>query len=323
MKRHCGGILNRLAALFTVIVVVFMLPGMSQGSAPSVSQAPLRVLSAMDSAPLMFIENIGQFDEDVRFQVRGGDRTIWLAEDAIWVTVLERPGSSTRIPGDDRSPLSSEPEAGEQEKVRGVNVRLRFVGANSMPRLEPLDRLDTHVSYFLGSDPEQWRSDVPVWGGVRYVDLYPGVDMEIAGEGGRWSWRLVERGSPSALSEVRLQVEGAERLALDQGRLRLETAVGEYALPLLQVADDDLSATAPSLAGDQVAQPFARPASFPVSILPTNASDLLYSTFLGGSSRDESSGIAVDGAGQAYVTGGTRSTDFPTTPGAWDRTHGG
>ncbi len=41
-------------------------------------------------------------------------------------------------------------------------------------------------------------------------------------------------------------------------------------------------------------------------------SALVYSTYLGGSGSDEGSGIAVDSAGHAYVTGGTQSTDFPT-----------
>ena len=34
-------------------------------------------------------------------------------------------------------------------------------------------------------------------------------------------------------------------------------------------------------------------------------------------------GIAVDGAGSAYVTGNTVSTDFPTTAGAAQTTHAG
>ncbi|MBP2657446.1 MAG: hypothetical protein H6Q69_478 [Firmicutes bacterium] len=46
-------------------------------------------------------------------------------------------------------------------------------------------------------------------------------------------------------------------------------------------------------------------------------SALLYSTYLGGSSSDISVGIAVDTSSNAYVTGTTDSTDFPTTPGAF------
>ena len=47
------------------------------------------------------------------------------------------------------------------------------------------------------------------------------------------------------------------------------------------------------------------------------APSLVYSTCLGGSVSASGSGIALDG-GNIWVTGGTSSSDFPTTPGAYD-----
>jgi len=48
-----------------------------------------------------------------------------------------------------------------------------------------------------------------------------------------------------------------------------------------------------------------------VTKLSSAGSAFLYSTYLGGSSSDYGRGIAVDGVGNAYVTGDTGSTDFP------------
>jgi hypothetical protein len=49
-----------------------------------------------------------------------------------------------------------------------------------------------------------------------------------------------------------------------------------------------------------------------VTKLNPNGSALVYSTYLGGNDDDFAYGIAVDGAGNAYVTGYTKSTTFPT-----------
>src|SRR5262249_25520413 len=54
--------------------------------------------------------------------------------------------------------------------------------------------------------------------------------------------------------------------------------------------------------------------AFVTELSPTGSA-LVYSTYLGGSNYEYGFGIAVDASGDAYVTGQTFSTDFPTTPG--------
>jgi hypothetical protein len=57
--------------------------------------------------------------------------------------------------------------------------------------------------------------------------------------------------------------------------------------------------------------------------LNATGSTLVYSTYLGGTDIDSPRGIAVDGSGNAYVTGETGSIDFPTSAGAFQRTNHG
>jgi hypothetical protein len=60
-----------------------------------------------------------------------------------------------------------------------------------------------------------------------------------------------------------------------------------------------------------------------VAELNASGSALVYGTYVGGNGRDRAFGLAVDTAGNAYVTGDTESANFPTTPGAFDTTYNG
>jgi len=302
--------------------------GATAGVAPQPAETDspqARIAEALRSSPVMFIQNVGQFEERALFQVRGGDKIIWLTEDGIWVTVPEKPPRP-------KEPLQARrKEAWAEEPPRkAVNIKLSFPGANPHPRLEPFHRLDTVVSYFIGNDPAKWRAAVPVWGGVRYVGLYPGVDLELRGENGQVVPRLVAH--PGAdLSAVRLRVEGAEEVALGGGGgLLLRTALGEFTLPLFRVegwsAEPARARRVDGLAFE-VSHPFtagneALGASSPM-VHSQQAVSLLYAGFLGGSGWDDGrGGIAVDASGSAYVTGRTWSSDFPAVVGP-DLSHNG
>ena len=60
-----------------------------------------------------------------------------------------------------------------------------------------------------------------------------------------------------------------------------------------------------------------------VAKLNSTGSELLYSTYLGGSDADQALDIAVDSSGSAYVAGETSSTDFPSTAESFDPSFNG
>lgn len=290
---------------------------------------PSRALAAPNMnapfpTPLMFIENVGQFGTGTIYQLQNGKDTLWLTHDALWMTIVE---PAPRADSEALNPFASREARTNAIPRLGVNVRLRFLEANSNPRLEPFQRLNSTVSYFRGSDPNQWQPDVPVWGGVRYIDLYPGIDLELTSEGGQLHPRFVVRNSDS-LHQVQLLVEGVEHMTLVGANsayhtTRLDTKVGPILLPLFELVHPDGTAfgwsTSASLAENRILTPFASLGRIAhTRQLAIDGGGLSYSTFLGGGGDDSGSGIAVDALSNVYITGYTNSTNFPTAVGVFD-----
>ena len=299
------------------------------------------------SSSVLFIENTGQWDDDARFQVWGsGPGTTWLAQDAQWITVVEPAEEISEI---DRLESMADPTrvAAMDTERASVNLRLSFVDANPAPAMEPFGAVDTSVSYFIGADPDAWQTGVPVWSGVRYVDLYPGLDLEVTAENGQVVRRLMAKDDAGvqSLADVRLRIEGAEGLALDGAVVRAATPLGDVAVPLLEVVQagaESASAAlggesqigAPEIDGDVVVAPFATAGAAATSAIApvagqtavqSSPSSARYGTYLGAGASDEANDLVVDDDGAAYVVGNTASPDFPATlgPGYDVSYHGG
>ena len=274
---------------------------------------------------IMFIENKGQYDGAARFQVRGASETIWLAENTLWINVLEKPATPETgavSPLEQSAPDSSQPgQASAGKAVKGVVLKLSYPGSNPHPVLEPFNRLQTHVSYLIGRDATQWHTDVPVWGGVRYKNLYPKIDLEVTSLNGQIIQRLVPHAGAN-MKVVKMQVDGGKlsktykpqtTSGFNTQSMQMDTAVGTYNLPQLQVSTNSSASRGISPSSDGLA---AIGDAIPLS----GSADLLFGTFIGGYNYDDGGEIATDPNGAVYVTGTTYSSDFVPTPGGFDTT---
>jgi hypothetical protein len=91
---------------------------------------------------------------------------------------------------------------------------MRLVGANGDRQIEGADELPARASYYLGNDPEQWRSNVPLYARVRYHNVYPGIDLIYYGNDERQLEHnfVVAPGADPAV--IRLAFEGCDTLRL-------------------------------------------------------------------------------------------------------------
>lgn len=191
--------------------------------------------------------------------------------------------------------------------------------------MEGLGELPSKSNYFIGNDPKKWYTNVPTYAKVKYPEVYPGVDLVYYGNQRQLEYDFVV--APGADPKIiQLAFEGADRMETDpQGDLILHTAVGDVRLRKPQVYQE-INGIRQAIPGSYILLPqslgenrdkgvqrvrfevAAYDVSKPLIIDPV----LVYSTYLGGSGFDQGYGIAVDAAGNAYVTGFTSSANFPT-----------
>ena len=69
--------------------VAYSAPSPDSGSPPVQDRAT--VSQALTDSSLFFVENQGQFDGAARFKVQAGGQTLWLAADALWLTLIDKP----------------------------------------------------------------------------------------------------------------------------------------------------------------------------------------------------------------------------------------
>ena len=256
---------------------------------------------------LTFEPNRGQTDSQVEFLSRGPGYTLFLTPTEA-VLALRTP-EGKRSAAERKSATRPEPPA-----KRHV-LRLRLVDANAAPQMTGLDALPGKSHYFIGNDPQKWHTNVPHYARVEYQDVYPGIDLIYYGNQRQLEYDFVV--APGADPQaITLSFDGADRVEIDSnGDLILHTPVG----PIRQhkpLVYQEVKGARQELWGGYVLKDENRvgfdvaayDARQPLIIDPV----LSYSTYLGGSGDDLGFGIAVDGAGNAYVTGQTKSIDFPT-----------
>jgi hypothetical protein len=254
--------------------------------------------------PISFEPNVGQTDSQIGFLSHGSGYNLYLNASG---AVLGLQSGQTNA------------KSGSNANSQAPNVlQMKLVGADPAAPATGMDKQAGISNYFLGNDPSKWFTNVPNYAQVRYHGVYPGVDAIYYGNQSQleYDFRVAPGANPA---NIQLRFAGAQGMSLDgPGNLVLHTAGGnvvEHAPVLYQQVNGVRRAVAGSYVLDANGRvgfrvgPYDRTRELVIDPV------LSYSTYLGGSGRDAGTGIAVDNAGNAYITGSTQSTDFPIVNG--------
>jgi hypothetical protein len=265
----------------------------------------------------VFIENKGQWHPDVLYLCRLGGLDAWITKWGVNYTFFKL---EEKASAEAREPFLREKFGRRQVELIGHRVLMRLRGCAAHPQREGREMLEGYYNYLIGNDPTRHATYVRRYREAWVKGVYAGIDMRYYLEGGRlrYDWVVQPGGDPS---QIVFGLEGSEKTYIDsEGRLVFMTRFGEVKLAELRVYQGDRE-----IGGRFV----ERPGGWGIEVgsydptLPLVIDPLVYSTYIGGSDGEMGYAIAVDGSGNAYVTGYTESTDYDVTPGAFQTTNGG
>ena len=280
-----------------------------------------QTVELFNTSPALFVENQGQWaDESIQFLHQGNGANVAMTDTGPVFQLFRRVGEQEE-PFDDG--WLGQSEAVPQISLDTTQFSVAFEGANSVTPVG-LDRTETYFNYFVG-EQDAWRSGVSAYETVAYENLYDGIDLLTWGQ--RDSLKYEFHVAPGAdHHQIQVSYDGIDGLWLDDaGELHVQTSLGELI--------DEAPYIYQQLDGQQieVAGEFtlidANTYTFTITgpYDPTTEliidPDLAWSTYLGGSDYDYSYGISVDTAGNALVTGKTRSSGWVS--GGFDTSYNG
>jgi len=268
------------------------LPVPPQTTAPPAASAAAAdsVRARLGRVPMSFVANQGRWDARAAWVASGAEATAYFLDGAV------------------RWALAGEEGGWALDQV--------LLGARTAPPTASVAAPGV-VSYFVG---ESHHTGLPTATELTLDEAWPGVDVVWSGTGGHIeaTYRLAPGADPGL---VRVAWRGAELVAVTgEGRLAVTTPVRRFeedAPQAFQVVDGERVPVEVAYALDGDTYGFRLGAYDPTRALFIDPTVLVYAGFLGGSGTDVGYGIAVDGAGNTYLSGATTSAaaTFPETIG--------
>lgn len=250
------------------------------------------------AAPLVasaqFVENRGQWPEEVRFLAQTPDHAVWITRD----------GFTADLRSYEAPPVRDVAEAARATvRRRGFVVNVRVAGA--MDEAEPRDALPGRRHYVVGEEA------------VTGVRAYR--EVRVPTETGAIRYSLSPRGLRATVEgEAALTVEGAPLADVAGGLVRVRA---DGLRPLAEVVYEGAGSLREAAVQGGLLVPGGPWAEPPAPARDAGDDPVIWSTYLGDTGSDFADEVAVDPQGRVVVAGFTSSVDFPTTPGAYDETY--
>lgn len=166
-----------------------------------------------------FIENGGQWDENVLFKANFHGGNLWIEQGKMMFHLQD----FSRLQQYHASPKDGEDVSEYNQTVLHVN----FPGANEVTSIKKSEPTNAYYNYFLGNDESKWASSVRGYGEAILEDFYTGIDLKLIEELEQLKYEFhIQPGIDPAM--IKLDYVGHEKLRVKKnGDLVVSTKLGE------------------------------------------------------------------------------------------------
>jgi hypothetical protein len=171
-------------------------------------------------AAIYFVPNLGQWQHDFKFKGISPNADIYLEHDGVKFLV-GHPANNDKMAAFKNGAVTEAP-------ILDFHAyKITWVGANLNAATEGGLAASHYSNYFLGKDPQRWKSHVSSYKEVSYRNAYPGTDFRFYTSGTDLKYDIILK--PGANPNlVQLRYDGLDGLQLDKaGNLVLHTSVGD------------------------------------------------------------------------------------------------
>ena len=267
---------------------------------------------------LQFVPNEGQWDAPFLYKGIAPDADIYLEKNGITFSV----GA-----GDNGIKMHdyNEGQISEPPVLKYHAYRVKWLGCNPDAVTVPGKKQSWYHNYFLGNNPDRWKTKVGIYLNVDYKNIYPKTDLHIGTENGglKYDFLVAPGGNPD---DIVLQFEGLDHIRIQKGNLILTTSVGEitemapYAYQYVEGVKKELRCRY-KLQQQEVR--FVFPDGYDESLPLVIDPQVVFATLSGSTADNWGFTATYDLDGNLYAGGIVGGPGYPTTTGALQFAYGG
>jgi hypothetical protein len=173
-----------------------------------------KLTEQLNNKPFTFMENKGQWPEEVLFMANTKSLRAWITKKAMVFEQFEENKNASNNPFEDTL---------RNKEIKTHVTGLEFVNPKQV-KVQKFNPIVTKYNFMIGNDPSKHAKDVAAFENVKIENIYEGIDMKYYFDNGelRYDYIVKPNADPN---QIELEIKGGDSFRIVNGELIIETSL--------------------------------------------------------------------------------------------------